>query len=95
MPTLSTTLCGFSLASSTTPIMNYIVDMFDERAASAIAAVLPLRYLAGTFLPVAAPYMDRALGYGWSNSLLAFILLLIVPPTFQVIIRPRKARQTG
>lgn len=95
VPTLSTTLCGFSLASSTTPIMNYIVDIFNERAASAIAAVLPLRYIAGTFLPVAAPYMDRALGYGWSNSLLALILLVMVPPTFQVIIRPQKKGKAG
>ncbi|KAI9647880.1 hypothetical protein NHQ30_004268 [Ciborinia camelliae] len=90
VPTLSTTLCGFSLASSTTPIINYLVDIFGDRAASAIAAVLPLRYIAGTFLPAAAPYMNSSLGYGWANSLLAFILLIVVPPIFQVIVQPQK-----
>ena len=71
--------------------MNYLVDIFGDRAASAIAAVLPLRYVAGTFLPVAAPYMESSLGYGWTNSLLAFILLIVIPPTFQVIIRRKES----
>lgn len=91
VPTLSTTLCGFSLASSTTPIMTYLVDIFGDRSASAIAAVLPLRYIVGTFLPVAAPYMDTRLGYGWSYSLLALLLFIPIPPTFVMIIRPRVA----
>jgi hypothetical protein len=38
-----------------------------------------LRSLGGAFLPLAGQKMYRALGYGWGNSLLAFIGLLIVP----------------
>ncbi|EFE42585.1 hypothetical protein TRV_02666 [Trichophyton verrucosum HKI 0517] len=89
VPTLATSLCGFSLASSTTPIMNYLVDIFGDRSASAVAAVLPMRYLMGTFLPVAAPYMYKSLGYGWANSLLAFILLAIVPFPLRAIVQPK------
>ncbi|KAH8770804.1 major facilitator superfamily domain-containing protein [Diaporthe sp. PMI_573] len=89
VPTLSTTLCGFSLASSTTPIMTYLVDIFGDRSASAIAALLPLRYIVGTFLPVASPYMDSKLGYGRSYSLLALLLFIPIPPTFVMIIWPR------
>ncbi|EGE05755.1 MFS multidrug transporter [Trichophyton equinum CBS 127.97] len=89
VPTLATSLCGFSLASSTTPIMNYLVDIFGDRSASAVAAVLPMRYLVGTFLPVAAPYMYKSLGYGWANSLLAFILLVIVPFPLLAIVQPK------
>lgn len=92
VPTLSTTLCGFSLASSTTPIMTYLVDIFGDRSASAIAALLPLRYVVGTFLPVASPYMDASLGYGWSYSLLALLLLIPIPPTFIIMIRPRETK---
>ncbi|KAL4935319.1 hypothetical protein BDV06DRAFT_217518 [Aspergillus oleicola] len=44
VPALATLLWGFSLSSSTTPIMNYLVDIFGDRSASAVAAVLPLRY---------------------------------------------------
>ena len=90
VPALSTVLCGFSLSSSTTPIMNYLVDIFGDRSASAIAAVLPLRYAAGAFLPVAAPYMYSTLGYGWGNSLLAFVLLLAVPVPLLVIVQPQR-----
>ncbi|KAK7987297.1 hypothetical protein PG989_007612 [Apiospora arundinis] len=91
VPAIGSMLCGFSLASSTTPIMSYLVDIFDVRSASAIAAVLPLRYLAGAFLPVASPYMYARLGHGWANTLLALILLVIVPFIFRVIIRPQHA----
>lgn len=89
VPALATVLCGFSLSSSTTPIMNYLVDIFGDRAASAVAAVLPLRYIAGAFLPIASPYMYGKLGYGWANSLLAFVLLVITPMMFSVIVRPQ------
>jgi MFS family permease len=90
VPAIGALLCGFSLSSSTTPIMNYVVDIFGDRAASAVAAVLPLRYVAGAFLPIASPYMYGRLGYGWGNSLLAFVLLSIVPFIFLVIVQPRK-----
>lgn len=89
VPTIASGLCGFSLSSSTTPIMNYLVDIFGNRAASAVAAILPLRYLFGTFLPVAAPYMYSSLGLGWGNSLLAFLLLITSPIPFLVVVRPR------
>ncbi|KGO52911.1 Major facilitator superfamily domain, general substrate transporter [Penicillium expansum] len=92
VPTVATVLCGFSLSSSTTPIMNYIVDIFGERSASAVAAVLPLRYVAGAFLPVAAPYMYSTLGYGWGNSLLAFVLLAAVPVPLLVIVQPERMK---
>ncbi|KAI9930842.1 hypothetical protein MW887_010492 [Aspergillus wentii] len=88
VPTLATVLCGFSLSSSTTPIMNYLVDIFGDRSASAVAAVLPLRYISGAFMPVAAPYMYSKLGYGWGNSLLAFVLLVVVPIPLLVIVQP-------
>jgi hypothetical protein len=86
VPTLATVFCGFSLSSSTTPIMNYLVDIFGDRSASAVAAVLPLRYVGGAFMPVAAPYMYSRLGYGWGNSLLAFVLLIAVPAPLLVIL---------
>lgn len=70
--------------------MSYLVDVFGDRAASAIAAVLPLRYIAGTFIPVAAPYLSERLGYGWGNSVLVFVLLVIIPPALLVIVKPQK-----
>ncbi|KAI9835252.1 MAG: hypothetical protein M1819_002396 [Sarea resinae] len=92
VPAVATGFCGFSLSSSTTPIMNYLVDIFGDRSASAVAAVLPLRYIAGAFLPVAAPYMYSSLGYGWANSLLAFVLLAAVPIPLLVIVCPQRMK---
>ncbi|KAI3318463.1 MFS general substrate transporter [Xylariaceae sp. AK1471] len=88
VPILSTFLYGFSLSSSTVPIMSYIVDIFGDRSASAVGAVLPLRYLAGAFLPIATPYMYARLGYGWSNTLLALILVAIAPIILRAIVCP-------
>ncbi len=90
VPALASVLCGFSLSSSTTPIMNYLVDIFGDRSASAVAAVLPLRYVAGAFLPLAAPDMYYKLGYGWANSLLAFVLLASTPIIFLAVVRSQK-----
>lgn len=97
VPILSTFLYGFSLSSSTVPIMSYIVDIFGDLSASAVGAVLPLRYLAGAFLPIATPYMYARLGYGWSNTLLALILVAIAPIIFRATVRetPNKNLDTG
>ncbi|KAL3254893.1 hypothetical protein ABHI18_008647 [Aspergillus niger] len=89
-PAVATGLAGFCLSTTTIPTMSYLVDIFGDFSASAIAAVLPLRYLFGTFLPVAAPYMYARLGYGWANSLLAFILILCLPPPLLLIFPFRK-----
>ncbi|KAI8952012.1 MFS general substrate transporter [Xylaria longipes] len=88
VPILSTFLYGFSLSSATVPIMAYIVDVFGDRSASAVGAVLPLRYLAGALLPIATPYMYARLGYGWSNTLLALILVALTPIILWAILRP-------
>lgn len=62
------------------PAQLYIVDLFgSEAAASALSANLLLRYVSGTFLPLAAPRMYKAMGYGWGNTLLGFLALSFVP----------------
>ncbi|KAH8655268.1 synaptic vesicle transporter [Xylariales sp. PMI_506] len=51
----------------------YIVETYSRYAASAIAATVVLRSLAGFGFPLFAPQMYDSLGYGWGNSLLGFI----------------------
>jgi MFS family permease len=54
-------------------IQTYLVDTYTRYAASALAAAVVLRSLAGFGFPLFAPYMYSALGYGWGNSLMAFV----------------------
>jgi multidrug resistance protein len=61
-------------------VQTYIVDSYTRYAASAIAAATVLRSLAGFGFPLFAPYIYRALGDGWGNTLLAFIAILLGIP---------------
>lgn len=53
----------------------YTVDAYTRYAASALAAIVLLRSLAGFGFPLFAPYLFKALEYGWGNSVLAFIAI--------------------
>lgn len=46
------------------PIQSYMIDSYDQYAASAIAALTVTRSLVGAFLPLAGPPMYSALGLG-------------------------------
>lgn len=61
-------------------MQTYIVDSYTRYAASGVAAAVVLRSLAGFGFPLFAPYLYRALGYGWGNSLLGFIAVGIGVP---------------
>jgi MFS family permease len=61
-------------------VNNYIIDAYPRYAASAIGAVTLIRNLPGTGFPLFAPYMYSALGFGWGNSILAFVAISIGLP---------------
>lgn len=59
-----------------------VVDVFTVHAASAMAANTVLRSLAAALIPLSSQQMYAQLGYGWGNSLLGFVSLLLVPIPF-------------
>ncbi|KAF8647432.1 hypothetical protein AX16_006709 [Volvariella volvacea WC 439] len=61
-------------------IQTYVVDTFTLYAASALAAVLFLRSLAGFGFPLFAPSMYEVLGYGKGNTILAALSIGIGCP---------------
>lgn len=64
-------------------MQTYIVDSYTTYAASGIAAAVVMRSLAAFGFPLFAPYMYDALGYGWGNSLLGFLAIVIgIPAPF-------------
>ena len=73
-------LALFSMQISGTPLQAYIIDTYPEHASSATAAQQFLRSLAAFALPLASPKMYSTLGYGWGNSMLAFMTVAFGVP---------------
>ncbi|KAI9824357.1 MAG: hypothetical protein M1826_007379 [Phylliscum demangeonii] len=68
------TIIGFQCMQS------YLVDSYARYAASAVAATTVLRSLAGFGFPLFAPYLYARLDYGWGNSLLALVAVVLGVP---------------
>ena len=80
VPIIGTVFIGFGAFFVLMPAQLYLVNLFgSEGAASALGANLLLRYISGTFLPLAGPQMYQSLHYGWGNSLLGFLALAFLP----------------
>ncbi|TRX97766.1 hypothetical protein FHL15_001521 [Xylaria flabelliformis] len=58
----------------------YILDEFKEYAASANAAIRVLSQVLGFVFPIFAPKLYSTLDYGWGNSVLAFIFIVLAFP---------------
>jgi len=67
------------------PASTYLVDVFTIHAASAMAANTVLRSLTAALVPLSSQQMYKVLGYGWGNSLLAFLCMPLVPVPFVLI----------
>lgn len=85
VPLIATSLIGFGLLMTFMPASTYLVDVFTVHAASAMAANTVLRSLAAALIPLSSEKMYAQLGYGWGNSMLGFISLLLVPIPFLFI----------
>lgn len=80
VPILGTLIIGFGSLFVMLITQIYLVDVFDAAAAaSALSAVLITRTIAGAFLPFCGTPLYSRLGYGWGNSLLALILVVLYP----------------
>ncbi|EAW12445.1 MFS transporter [Aspergillus clavatus NRRL 1] len=80
MPILGSGIVGLGNMFFFMPMVGYLVsDAFPVYAASAIAANAVLRSIGGALLPLAGFRMYDTLGYGWGNSVLAFMALVFTP----------------
>ena len=61
------------------PIQTYLIDVLPTFAASAVAALIVLRCLFGSLLPLAGPAMYGGLGLGWGSSLLGSVAMALIP----------------
>ena len=80
VPIIGTSFIGYGAFFVLMPTQLYLVNLFgSEGAASALGANMLLRYISGTFLPLAGPKMYQTMHYGWGNSLLGFLALSYIP----------------
>ncbi|KAJ3540260.1 hypothetical protein NM208_g5139 [Fusarium decemcellulare] len=77
VPIIFTGFTGAGLIFSFLPTQIYMVDAFTTYAASALAATSVVRSIVGGCLPIAGLPLYSTLGYGWGNSLLGFIAIVV------------------
>ncbi|KAI1377607.1 caffeine resistance protein [Hypoxylon crocopeplum] len=70
----------FGMQLSGLPITAYVIDSYGDHTSSAMAAIQFLKSLMAFLFPLFAPSMYQALGYGWSNSILALVGLVLTIP---------------
>lgn len=80
MPDIGITIFAAGSITCLQCMQAYIIDSYTRFAASGMAAVIVLRSLAGFGFPLFAPYMYAALGYGWGNSVVGFISIVVGVP---------------
>ena len=61
------------------PCQTYMIDAFRGYSASAIAAATTMRSIFGTFLPLGGPAMYDKLGFGWGNTILGILAVIMIP----------------
>lgn len=95
VPVIGTGVIGFGLLMTFMPASTYLVDVFTVHAASAMAANTVLRSLMAALIPLSSQNMYAKLGYGWGNSLLAFVSLFLIPVPFGLIFYGERIRKMG
>ncbi|KAF8958850.1 major facilitator superfamily domain-containing protein [Flammula alnicola] len=84
-PLMSGVPVGFSISWIFLSLFNYIIDAYLSVAASAIAASIICRSLAGAAFPLFASNMYDKLGPRWASSLLGFFAVALIPIPFVLI----------
>jgi MFS family permease len=75
-------------------IQMYLVDSYVRYAASVIAALTVIRSFVGALLPLSGLSLYNAIGWGWGNSVLAFISLALAPiPVMFLYIGPKMRKR--
>ncbi|KAJ9285619.1 hypothetical protein DTO021C3_6873 [Paecilomyces variotii] len=80
MPNVGIVIFSFGSIVCLQCMQMYVIDSYTRFAASGMAAAVVLRSLAGFGFPLFAPYMYQRLQYGWGNTLLAFLSIVIGVP---------------
>lgn len=75
VPIVGSAFIAIGILYTYLPVQLYIVDVYTVYAASATGACTIIRSMCSALIPLGANPLYLHLGYGWGNSLLAFIAL--------------------
>ncbi|KAJ7739380.1 major facilitator superfamily domain-containing protein [Mycena metata] len=92
-PIIATSFLGIAISAAYISIQSYMLDAFASEAADVLAATTFLRSVFGTILPLAGAPTYTLLGFGWGNSMLGFISLVLVPIPWVFIHHGQKWRR--
>lgn len=79
VPLIGACVFAFGMMITYISIQTYLVDSFQQYAASALAAIIVLRCVFGAIFTIFGTKLYEKLGYGWGTSLLAFIIIVALP----------------
>ncbi|TGO30351.1 hypothetical protein BPAE_0006g00910 [Botrytis paeoniae] len=85
VPVLGSSVIAIGILFSYLPVQMYLVDTYTIYAASATGACTIIRSICSTLIPLSANPLYYRLGYGWGNSVLAFIAIGFVPIALLVL----------
>ncbi|GEQ68973.1 hypothetical protein JCM33374_g2643 [Metschnikowia sp. JCM 33374] len=80
MPCIGSGMFSFGVVCVFQALQSYLIDMNPAFAASSIAAASMFRFFLGFVFPLFAHAMYDKLGYGWGNSLCAFLAIALGIP---------------
>ncbi|KAG7664942.1 uncharacterized protein J8A68_001528 [[Candida] subhashii] len=80
MPAIGSAIFSFGLVCVFQTTQSYLIDMNVRYAASSVAAAALFRSLFGFSFPLFANLMYAKLGYGWANTMCAFIGIILGVP---------------
>lgn len=79
LPIIGCMVFSWGMVAFMMPVTTYLIDVFHTEAAGPVGASAVLRCLVGGLLPLCANDLYGRLGYGWGNTLLAFMALAFTP----------------
>ncbi|KAJ5247482.1 major facilitator superfamily domain-containing protein, partial [Penicillium chermesinum] len=82
VPVLSGVIFGLSYQATFISLLTYLTDAYRIYSASALAASVIMRSVAGALFPLAADPLYGKLGVAWGTSILGFVSLACIPIPF-------------
>ena len=92
VPIAGTSVCGVSISFFFLAVQTYLVEAYPIYAASALAANTVVRCIFGLTIPIAGPSLYNKLGFGWGNTLLGFLALMVTPASLWFLKQSKRIR---